>query len=463
MLLGGVTGRTSAAPPGAPEATALHRAAGELAERFAAGAEGRPRVTLLVLASAREELRSAAETALASALTQRGLSVSVLPAREAPQAESVALAEGADWLLRVRPVLGAGGRELTLSGEALLTAANFFLQRAQAPRPRPAHLLTATVPADPEVHQLARDPRDLDTRGERRIGIRPLWRIEGRVLALAAGNVGDLGDPAVSLVAVTPEAVLLYSARGELLDRRGTEKVTPGPPVRDPAATVAVGDFGGGRIAYRLAGAAEGEVLAVHFDPGAPRPARLTLVAALPAAPLCAGSAGPLFGAFVPGRSALADRLEPRFDPTGRPRSLREYQVVAAAPRPGRVAYAALGADDALQLLGPALEPLGPPVQGVGAGFALADLDGDGEPALVASSTEPGVQDRVRVLRLAGSAPETTFESPPVSGSILAGAAADLTGDGLDDAILAALVPGTAPGVWVTQLYLVTGDPRGTP
>jgi hypothetical protein len=460
MFLGGVTGRTWAAPPGAPEPGALHRAAAELAERFVAGAEGRSRVTLLVLASAREELRSAAETALASALTQRGLTVSVLPAREAPQAESVARTEGADWLLRVRPVLGAGGRELTLSGEGLITAANFFLQRAQAPRPRPTHLLTATVPADQEVRQLGRDPRDLDTHGERRIGIRPLWKIEGRVLALAAG---DVGDRAVSLVAVTAEAVLLYSAQGELLDRRGTEKLTPGPPVRDPAATVAVGDFGGGRIAYRLAGAAEGEVLAVPFDPGAPRPARLSLAAALPAAPLCAGSAGPLFGAFVPGRSALADRLEPRFDPAGRPRSPREYQVVAAAPRPGRVAYAALGTDDALQLLGPALEPLGPPVQGIGAGFALADLDGSGEPELVASSAEPGVQDRVRVLRLAGSTPETIFESPTVSGSILAGAAADLTGDGLDDAILAALVPGTAPGVSVTQLYLVTGDPRGTP
>jgi hypothetical protein len=435
VLLGAVAGRTSAAPPGTSEPGepgALHRAAGELAERFVAGTEGRTRVTLLVLASAREELRSAAETALASALTQRGLTVSVLPAREAPQAESVARAE----------------------------AANFFLQRAQAPRPRSAHLLTATVPADQEVRQLERDPRDSDVHGERRIGIRPLWKIEGRVLALAAG---DVGNGAVSLVAVTPEAVLLYSARGELLDRRGTERLTPGPPVRDPAATVAVGDFGGGRIAYRLAGAAEGEVLAVHFDPSAPRPTRLSLAATLPAAPLCAGSAGPLFGAFAPGRSALADRLEPRLDPAGRPRSPREYQAVAAAPRPGRVAYAALGTDDALQLLGPALEPLGPPVQAVGAGFALADLDGGGEPALVASSAEPGVQDRVRVLRLGGSAPETTFESPLVSGSILAGAAADLTGDGLDDAIFAALVAGTAPGVSVTQLYLVTGDTGGTP
>jgi hypothetical protein len=444
-------------PPIAPEPSALHRAAGQLADSFRASAEGRTRVALVVLASAREELRSAAETAIAGALTQRGFSVSILPAREAPQAEPSARSAGADWLLRVRPVLGAGGRELTLSGEGLLTAANFFLQRAQAPRPAPARLLAATVPADHEVRQLARDP---DSVGERRIGIRPLWKIDGRVLALAAG---DVGGGAVALVAVTPEAVLLYSARGELLDQRGTEKLAPGLPVRDPAATIAVGDFGGGRIAYRLAGAAEAEVLAVQLEPGAPRPARLSLAATLPAAPLCAGSAGPLFGAFVPGRSTLTDRMEPRVDPAGQPRSPREYQGVAAAPRPGRVAYAALGADDALRLLGPGLEPLGPPVQGVGAGFALADLDGSGEPELVASSAEPGVQDRVRVLRLAEGAAETTFESPPISGSLLSGAAADLTGDGIDDAILGALVPGTAPGVWSTQLYLVTADARGAP
>jgi len=83
-----------------------------------------------------------------------------------------------------------------------------------------------------------------------------------------------------------------------------------------------------------------------------------------------------------------------------------------------------------------------------------ADLNGDGEPELVASSAEPGAEDRVRVSRLA-PAPETVFQSQPVPGAILAAAAGDLSGDGVDDVVLAALQPGGG-----TQLWLLTADPR---
>lgn len=439
------------------EPGALTRAAGELAARFAGEAEARNRVALLVLAPGKEGLRSATETAVAGALGQRGFAISILAPREASQAESAARSAGADWLLRVRPVLAADGRELTLSGESLLTAVNFFLQRAREVRPRDARLVTATVPADRETQQLA---REASPAGEGRLSVRPLWKIEGRVLALAAGDAGS-GTP--SVVAVTPDALLLYSASGELLARRGFDKLPAGTVTREPAATAAVGDFGGGRIAYRLASAAAGEVLSVPGAPAPSTPVRLTVVSSLPAAPLCAGEAGPLFGAFVPGRTVLADRFDSRADPAARPRSPREYLAVAAAPRPGRVAYAALGSDYALTLLGPQLEPVGQPVPGVGAGFALADLEGNGDPELVASSAEPGWQDRVRALRLQEPLPEVIFESAPIAGSILAGATADLTGDGLDDVILAALLPGDAPGAPVTQLYLVTGDRRNAP
>jgi hypothetical protein len=87
-------------------------------------------------------------------------------------------------------------------------------------------------------------------------------------------------------------------------------------------------------------------------------------------------------------------------------------------------------------------------------GFALADLDGDGEPELVASAARPGSSDRARVLRL-GSQVVTVFESAEVEGALVAGSAADVTGDGLDDAILAAALPGGG-----TRLWIVTAEAR---
>jgi hypothetical protein len=119
------------------------------------------------------------------------------------------------------------------------------------------------------------------------------------------------------------------------------------------------------------------------------------------------------------------------------------------------VAYGLLGDDYSLHLHGPDLAPAAPDISGVGAGFALADIDGDGEVEVVASSAVPGPTDRVRVLR-PGAAAETAFTSAPVDGAFLAGAAADLTGDGIDDAVLAAVLPDGR-----TRLWLLTADTRG--
>jgi hypothetical protein len=150
----------------------------------------------------------------------------------------------------------------------------------------------------------------------------------------------------------------------------------------------------------------------------------------------------------------LADLVSTSSDAGKHPASARELFAAAAAPRPGRVAFAVLGTDYSLRLLGPALEPVLPDVPAVGVGFALADLDGDGEPELVASAAKPGSVDRARVLRL-GPELVVEYESSDVEGAFVAGAAADVTGDGLDDVILAAALPGGG-----TQLWLVTAEAR---
>jgi hypothetical protein len=158
----------------------------------------------------------------------------------------------------------------------------------------------------------------------------------------------------------------------------------------------------------------------------------------------------------------LLDVLSPLVDPAATPRSRRTLYGVAAAPRGGRLAFAALGTDLRVELLGPDLRTVGAAAPlATGSGFALADLDGDGTAELVASSPDPAAPERIRVLAPLAAAP-LRWESPPVAGAILAGAAGDLTGDGVDDAVLAAISgdPGGVPG---TDLLLVTSDPREAP
>ncbi len=184
--------------------------------------------------------------------------------------------------------------------------------------------------------------------------------------------------------------------------------------------------------------------------------ARLERAAPLPMAPLAAGGAGVLFGAFAPGRAALQDLLSVGVDPAARPRGPGDLTAAAAAPGASAPAFAALHPGGRLELLDAWLGPAGE-VTGVGAGFALADLDGDGRSEVVASATGPGGPDLLRVLRPGAPAAEA-WASPAIEGSVLAAAAWDLTGDGLDDAVVAAVRPGAG-----TDLWLLTADPREAP
>jgi hypothetical protein len=423
-----------AAGAGAPPPPSVLSVAEELAALVGPPTEGR-RGLVLALEAPAPALARAAETALAGALAGRGYAVS--PLHGEPDPEARARAEGADWLLRVQAGLAPGRPEIALVGELVPTWSSFFLQRRPGTRPAAPRVVQARVPADPETMLLARPI------SERGVAVRSFARLPGRVLALAAGDAGD-GRPVV--LAVTADEALLLSAAGAVLARRTLDRDVRAP-IRDPAATAAVGDFGGGRLAWAVAGAPRAEVAVL-------RGGRLEIVASLPAAPLCAGPAGPLFGAFAPGKGVLRDVLSAHADPQEPARSGRELFAVAAAPGASPVAFAALGTDHTLALLAADLSPAAAPLPGVGAGFALADLDGDGAPEVVASAAEPDRPDRVRVLAPRPSTP-LLFESGPIDGTILAGTSADLTADGIDDAILAAVRDGG------TDLLLVTADPRG--
>jgi hypothetical protein len=423
-----------------PGGGTLARAGEAVAARLEEAAAPRELVALAVSAPGAEALAGPLATALAEALSRRGFAVAPLAGPRLADPEAAARALGADRLLRVQAALAPGRRELALAAEAIPTRPNFFLQRAPEVRPGPSRLVSLSLPADAAALALGRSAAPRGS-GPLPVAVRPLARLEDRVLALAGGDPGG-GAPAVA--AVTPAAVLLLGPDGRVLARR-PHPAAASAALRRPAAVAAVGDFGGGRLAVRLAGATAGEVLALAG--GALRP-----VAPLAAAPLWAGESGRVFGAFAPGKATLADQFTPLVDPAARPRSAREFVAFAGAPRPGAVAFAAVSGEGVALLLGPDLAVVGR-LEGVGAGLALADLDGDGEPELVASDPAAGGEDKVRVLRLPGG--EAVYQSAGIPGSILAGASADLTGDGLDDAVLAASLPGGA-----SELWLVSADRR---
>jgi hypothetical protein len=434
--------------PGQGAPSALPAAAEALAREVGPPAEER-RALLLAVDARAPALRSALETALDAALSARGYAVT--PHRSGADPEASARAARQDWLLRVRAGLVPGRRELGLVGELIPAWPSFFLQRHPEARAIPPRIVQARATADPETLLLAREPAPA---GAPFATVRRLGRLPAKVLALAIGEPGEPGH--VAIVAATAEAIHVLSASGE---RIATWAAAPAPlaPVRDPTAALAVGDFGTGRIAAFRAGAAHGEVLALRGD-------RLEAAGTLDAPPLCAGEPGPIFGAFEPG-TGVFQRLLSR--PGAAAAAHGTLYGVACAPRRGRIAFAALGTDLRVELLGPDLTPIAPsePAARVapltGSGFALADLDADGTPELVASSPDPAAPERIRVLAPLADAP-VVLASEPIAGAILAGAAGDLTGDGVDDAVLGAVVTGD-DGSISTELLLVTSDPRESP
>lgn len=424
-------------PPGA-----LARAGEALVARLVVGQNEPGLVALVVSSPGVPELAAPLETAIVEALGRHGYSAAPLSGTDLTDPPAAARKLGADRLLRVSAGLVPGRTSISLSAEDLPTRQSFFLQHAPQVRPGHGRLWSFELPADPAILMLAR----ASTRpaiSSTSCHLRPLWRLSDRVLALAAGDPS--GDGSLAVVVVSSTALSLHGPRGELLAQR---KLEPFDRVRRPAAAVAVGDFSGGRIALQLAGGKLGDVISLRD--GVLRP-----VAPLAAAPLAATGNQRVFGAFLPARATFADLFSSSPEVGAVVRSSRELVSFAAAPHPGRIAYAALYGDGLLQLLGSDLTASGSPLTGVGTGFALANLDGDGEPELVSSSAEPGADDRVRVLRLRPSGAEPIFESSPIAGTILAGAAVDFTGDGLDDALLASILPSGE-----SQIWLVTTDPR---
>ncbi len=221
-LAAGATPLPAAAPP------SLRAAAEALAEETGLPLEGRRTLRLAVEARA-PALAAPVETAIAGALSARGFAVT--PHRGRGDAEAAARADGQDWLLRVRAGLVPGRRELALVGELIPAWPSFFLQRQPEARALPPRIVQSRAPADPATLLLARESRPP---GSAFASVRRIARVDGRVLALAAGEAEEPGRPVIVLA--TPEALLVLDPSGAPVARRDVDGARL-RPVRGAAAS----------------------------------------------------------------------------------------------------------------------------------------------------------------------------------------------------------------------------------
>ena len=362
-----------------------------------------------------------------------------------------AIDAGADSLLEVTLHLTSGS--LLVTGTLTPTWRNFWTGELSG-RPR---AVAARVPADDAARLLARSAEASEPLPG--LLLRPLLQVPGRALAVAVGDATGDGTPVIAVLTDRAVSLVGLGGRGpsvlathDLLGRHLADA-----PARDPAGGVVVAPIAlKPAVAYGDTGHFQGEVLA--FDGH-----DLTHLAGLPQVPLAAGGGAILYGTPVPGTGTFARDL--RLVPADGPavHLTARAPVVSAAVGPQGDAVAVV--DDTWHLewlAGPEARATGGdgtvagvPDAPVGAGLALADLDGDGTPERVGTAAlAPGVRDRLVIATPKGR----VRARRTVSGTVRALAAGDL-GPGGTPAVVVATWDGKA-----TWLYLLTGgggDGRG--
>ncbi len=371
----------------------------------------------LHLSGGAPELRRAFGTLLAARLGAAGLAPVVLESAFPEAAEALAREEGARSLVRLTLSVEAG--ELRARGDLLGTWVNFWSGRSPTRPPEPAAALALSVEADAAALALAAVELPVTPRGPRPVRLlgAVLARLPSPPAALAAGDLD--GDGRDELAVLTEREVRVFTADGRLLAEHSLASLPPGPaPTREPFGALAILS-GPPRLAAFSTRFAQGEVLA--WEGGTPRP-----VARLDVAPL-----GPeARGHFVPGQTAFLPEVR-LVD--GEPRT-------ASAPAPFTTFSAAppyllfVHPDGSASLLAQA-SAAPTRLASLGAGSALGDLDGDGMPELLTTSTELRPKpDMLRVHRLGpdGADPtngEPLWQGPLPSGRALQVVTAELDGD----------------------------------
>lgn len=260
------------------------------------------------------------------------------------------------------------------------------------------------------------------------------------LVELAAADLD--GDGKAELIALTTRDLVVLGARGKrevaVLGRIAVPKELAASGPRAPVGTIAIARTAtGAEVLARVSTASRGA--RYRWDGHA-----LTEVGAVAGFPLCTGGTAEL----GPARDAFGDGPTRRYavrcadglvDPSGR----------------AMVASAALGPGDALEVAlhirCAAADPACPPDRRVGArnigvAFAIADVDRDGRPELIAAADgAPGDPDQVTVYPIGdGGAVGKPMFRRKFTGGVAAIAAADLDGDGDLEVVAAVRLVGAA-------------------
>ncbi len=257
------------------------------------------------------------------------------------------------------------------------------------------------------------------------------------LVELAAADLD--GDGRAELIALTTKDVVVLGARGRreiaVLGRAAVPRGAAIGP-RAPVGVIAIARTAtGAEVVARVSTAGRGA--RYHWNGSA-----LTEVGAVAGFPLCTGAAE-----LASGRDSFGDGATRRYavrcteelvDPEGR------ALVAAAALGPGGGLEVELRARCAAGDGGcPAPRTIA--ARGIGVAFAIADVDRDGRPELIAAADgAPGDPDQVTVYPLAGGAVGKPLFRRKFTGGVAAIAAADLDGDGTVEVVAAVRLVGAA-------------------
>ncbi len=424
-----------------PSAEEMERssALARLAQRIAGQvSQASPEPPLAVyLAGESTDLGRGFATLLLSELALRKLGPTAVSAPSPEAAEAIARQVGARSLLRLSVGLNRG--DLQAKGDLISTWVNFWSGRTNPRSNRGAAVVFAAVEADAQALALASELPAL-AGGIKLEGVRfadlPQWPA-----AIAAGDLD--GDGRDEVVAITNDEIFAFSPEGRLLARRDHRPLgDSATPCREPFGTISIQSQ---RIAYFSAARRQGEILALDAARGAFRS-----LGSLNEAPLAAQGQTQIWGSFEPGRSTFAADLRLG---SGEAWSVRGplWTLSLFATSKGMRSLIAF-ADGTASWFGGVGLPRGRRFRSSAAATALIDIDGDGEPEIVTTSSRYRAEpDELRIL-----------ESPVNDGP--APAASPATDAGTDDGLLPLHERWREPirGGWALQVvgaHLVAGKP----